>query len=122
MSRSEYWPDITDAHFEAFQRRLELVEVLLDEQVSLREKREAKRAYRFAYHVSDRTIRRYVLLYRKKGARGLLFFRFPTHTKERIDDPGLREHLIKLVHELPSRSIPQLVAGAVFDRGELINR
>ena len=108
MSRSEYWPDITDAHFEAFQRRLELVEVLLDEQVSLREKREAKRAYRFAYHVSDRTIRRYVLLYRKKGARGLLFFRFPTHTKERIDDPGLREHLIKLVHELPSRSIPQL--------------
>ncbi len=108
MSRSEYWPDISDAHFEAFQRRLELVEVLLDEQVSLPEKREAKRAYLFAYHVSDRTIRRYLLLYRKKGARGLLFFRFPTHTTQRIKDPGLGAHLIKLVHELPSRSIPQL--------------
>ena len=108
MSRSEYWPDIPDAHFEAFQRRLELVELLLDERVSLREKREAKRAYSFAYHVADRTIRRYVQLYRKKGARGLLFFRFPTHTTQRIKDSGLRAHLIKLVHELPSRSIPQL--------------
>jgi transposase InsO family protein len=108
MSRSEYWPDIPDKPFEAFQRRLELVELLLDERVSMKEKREAKQTYRYAHQVSDRTIRRYLQLYRKKGARGLLFFRFPTHTNERIDDPALRTKLIELVHELPSRSIPQL--------------
>jgi len=108
MNRSEYWPDIPDKPFEAFRCRLELVELLLDERVSMKEKREAKQAYRYAHHVSDRTIRRYLQLYRKKGARGLLFYRFPTHTAERIDDPGLRTKLIELVHELPSRSIPQL--------------
>ncbi len=108
MSPSEYWPDIPDEQFEAFQRRLELVELLLDEQVSIKEKREAKQAYRYAHKVSDRSIRRYLHLYRKKGPRGLLFYRFRTHTAERIDDPALRAKLIELVHELPSRSIPQL--------------
>ena len=108
MNRSEYWPDIPDARFEEFQRRLELVELLLDERVSLREKREVKQAYRYAHRISDRTIRRYLQLYRKKGARGLLFHRFPAHNAERIDDPQLRAKLIELIHELPSRSIPQL--------------
>lgn len=108
MSRSEYWPDIPDKAFEEFQHRLELVELLLDERVSMKEKREAKQAYRYAHKVSDRTIRRYLQLYRKKGARGLLFYRFPTYATERIDDPALRAKLIELVHELPSRSIPQL--------------
>jgi transposase InsO family protein len=108
MSRSEYWPDIPDDRFDEFQQRLELVELLLDERVSLPDKREAKQAYRYAHKVSDRTIRRYLQLYRKKSARGLLFYRFPTHTAERIDDAALRAKLIELVHELPSRSIPQL--------------
>jgi len=108
MSRSEYWPDIPDEQFEAFQRRLELVELLLDEQVPLREKREAKRAYRYAHRISDRTIRRYLQLYRKKGPRGLLFYRFPIRTSERIADAELAAKLIELIHELPSRSVPQL--------------
>ena len=108
MSRSEYWPDIPDAHFEAFQRRLELVELLLDERISLREKRDAKRAFRYAHHLSERTIRRYLQLYHKNGPRGLLFYRFPKREVERIQDPDLRAKLIELVHELPSRSIPQL--------------
>lgn len=108
MNRSEYWPDIPDEHFEAFQRRIELVELLLDERVSLREKREAKQAYRYTHRISDRTIRRYLQQYRKKGPRGLLFYRFPTRTSERIDDPDLRAKLIELVRELPSRSVPQL--------------
>jgi hypothetical protein len=108
MSRSEYWPDIPDDRFDEFQRRVELVELLLDESISIREKREAKKSYRYSHRISDRTIRRYLQLYRKKGARGLLFYRFPTHTAERIDDPVLRAKLIELVNELPSRSIPQL--------------
>lgn len=107
MSRSEYWPDIPDTVFEKFQRRVELVELLLDESISKAEKREAKKAYMYSHRVSERTVRRYLHLYRKKGPRGLLFYRFPEKS-ERIADQGLREKLIELVHELPSRSVPQL--------------
>ena len=107
MSPSEYWPDIPDEVFEKFQRRVELVELLLDESISMHDKREAKQVYRYVHHISDRTIRRYLHLYRKKGAGGLLFYRF-TEKPERIDDPALRKELIRLIHELPSRSVPQL--------------
>ena len=107
MSSSEYWPDIPDEVFEKFQRRVELVELLLDESISMHDKREAKVAYRYVHHVSDRTIRRYLHLYRKKGARGLLFYRF-TEKPERINDPALRKELIGLIHQLASRSVPQL--------------
>ena len=108
MSDSEDWDQIPDGSFEAFQSRLELVETLLDEGIPLGEKRQAKKAYQYAHRLSDRTIRRYLQLYRKKGARGLLFYRFPTCTSERIDDQGLQMKLLELVQELPSRSIPQL--------------
>ena len=107
MSRSEYWPDIPDEVFEKFQRRVELVELLLDESISLHDKREAEQAYRYSRHISDRTIRRYLHLYRKKGTRGLLFYRF-TEKPQRIDDPSLRKELLRLIGELPSRSVPQL--------------
>lgn len=107
MDGSEYWEDIPDEAFEKFQRRVELVETLLDDGISDREKRQAKKTYRYVHHVSDRTIRRYVQMYRKKGARALLFYRFRPKP-ERIEDSALRNKLIELVTELPSRSIPQL--------------
>ncbi len=107
MDGSEYWEDIPDAAFDEFQRRVELVETLLDAGVSDRDKRQAKRTYQEIHHVSDRTIRRYVRMYRKKAPRALLFYRFRPKP-ERIGDSSLREKLIELIHELPSRSIPQL--------------
>lgn len=107
MSPSEYWPDIPDHVFEAFQRRVELVELLLDESISMQDKRKAKQAYRYVHRISDRTVRRYLHLYRKNGPRGLLFYRF-TEKPDRIDDPALRKELIRLIRELPSRSVPQL--------------
>jgi len=107
MSGSENWQQIPDHLFEQFQGRLQLVETLVDETISEPEKREAKRAYCYAHRVSDRTIRRYVHRYRKHGPRALLFYRFASR-RERIEDAELAEKLIELVHELPSRSVPQL--------------
>ncbi len=107
MSGSEYWDDIPDEVFEAFQRRVELVETLLDADISEREKREVKRVYRYAHGVSDRTIRRYLRRYRTKGPRALLFWRAREKTA-RIDDTELADKLVELIHESPSRSIPQL--------------
>jgi hypothetical protein len=43
MSSSEYWPDIPDEVFEQFQRRVELVEFLLDESISTQDKPQPKR-------------------------------------------------------------------------------
>jgi len=109
MGGFEYWEDVPDKIFEQFQHRLELVQLLLNEDVSMQDKRAAKKAYMRLHQVSDRTLRRYVQLYRKKGDRGLLFYRFAASQPcKRLHDPELEKKLIELVHELPSRSVPQL--------------
>ena len=108
MSVFEYWEDVPEKTFEQFQKRLELVQLLLNDDVSIQDKREAKKLYMRVHQVSDRTVRRYVQLYRKKGDRGLLFYRFTSQRCERIHDPELGKKLIELIHELPSRSAPQL--------------
>jgi len=124
MSVFEYWEDVPDKSFEQFQKRLELVQLLLNDDVSPRDKREAKKAYMRLHQVSDRTIRRYVHQYRKKGDRGLLFHRFASGPCKRIHDPELEKKLIELVHELPSRSVPQLRRLLSVDKqfGEKIDR
>ena len=62
MSSSEHWLDIPDEVFGKFQRRLELVEHLLDENLSMH----------------DKTIRRYLYLYMTFGSREDLTKRYLT--------------------------------------------
>ncbi|MCK5008094.1 MAG: DDE-type integrase/transposase/recombinase [Spirochaetales bacterium] len=101
------WELIPERVFQAFQRRVELVELLLDPTVDNSTKREQRRRYREEHRVGDRTIRNYLHRYRKKGPRGLLFYR-PRPPCPRIPDQQLREKILQLVHELPTRSVPQL--------------
>lgn len=115
MRRSEYWQDIPDEAFAAFERRVALVELLLDRKVSTAEKRHAKHFYMHAHRISDRTVRRYLRRYRLAGPRALLFYRF-RRPPERIADAELREKLIELVRELPTRSVPQLRRLLAADR------
>ena len=125
MGGFEYWEDVPDKTFEQFQQRLELVQLLVNEEVSMQDKRAAKEAYMRVHQVSDRTVRRYVQLYRKKGDRGLLFYRFAASQPcKRIHDPELEKKLIELIHELPSRSVPQLrrLLSADEQFGEKIDR
>ena len=100
------WELIPEGVFQAFQRRLELVELLLDPTVDSDTKGEERRRYREEHRVGDRTIRNYLHRYRKKGPRGLLFYR-PRHPCPRIPDQQLREKILQLVHELPTRSVPK---------------
>ena len=101
------WEQIPDAAMEAFDERLRLVEMLLDPHIGNADKRAERRRYCEQHRVGERTIRGYLHRYRKKGPRGLLFYR-PRPTSPRVHDPGLRAKLLALVNELPTRSVPQL--------------
>ena len=101
------WEQIPDAAMEAFDERLRLVEMLLDPHIGNADKRAERRRYCEQHRVGGRTIRGYLHRYRKKGPRGLLFYR-PRPTSPRVHDPGLRAKLLALVNELPTRSVPQL--------------
>jgi len=98
---------IPQAQFEAWEERLKLVEQLLDEKLSIKEKKALKLDYMQKHGVGKRTIRNYILRYRKKGPKGLLFYRFRPRPL-RIEDKALRQKINAMIDELPSRSVPQL--------------
>lgn len=101
------WNDIPDQAFEAFQERLALIELLEDETVPKREKRQTKQDYMRLHNKSDRTIRRWQHKYRKKGPQALLFYR-PREPSKRINSPELAKKVIALIKEQPLRSVPKL--------------
>ena len=63
--------------------------------------------YQQQHGVGERTIRGYLLRYRTRGPRSLLFYR-PRPTSARVHDAALREKRLELINELPTRSVPQL--------------
>lgn len=101
------WAGVPEHQFQAFLRRLELVETLLDDTIPPADKKKLKTEYMRDYRVSDRTIRNYLHKYRKKGAAGLLFWRC-REKPARIEDIELADKIKAMIEELPSRSVPQL--------------
>jgi len=108
MKQEIDWALIPDQEFGKFQLRLELVEQLFDETISTSTKRQLKQDYCRIHGITDRTIRRYILQYRKKGPRGLLFY-YSRAKALRITDEALRKKIIALVKELPERTVPQIM-------------
>ena len=84
-----------------------LVEMLLDPLLPEVDKRAEQRRYQQQHGVGERSIRGYLLRYRTRGPRSLLFYR-PRPTSARVHDAALREKLLELINELPTRSVPQL--------------
>ncbi len=101
------WQAIPDEEFERYQNRLEIVEIMLDDSIDSLTKRERRREYCRRHSVSDRTLRLYRAKYLKKGPAGLLFYR-QRETSPRIHDKDLRNKIIQLVNELPTRTVPKL--------------
>jgi len=102
------WRNLDQKELEAYQRRLELVETLLDDNIDESERQEFRRAYCHIHGVSGRTIRNYVRRYRLRGAKGLLFHRHEKEPSVRIHDEALREKILALLKERPQRTVPQL--------------
>jgi len=108
MKHEIQWSLIPEKEFENFKLRVELVEQLIDETISSAEKRDLKQDYCRINKVTDRTIRRYVHAYRKKGQKGLVFYRLRKKSV-RVKDEVLRKKIVDLVRELPERDVPQIM-------------
>lgn len=101
--------ELEQQQLHAWQRRVELVETLLDERIHESERAEIRRAYIREHGVSERTIRNYLRRYREAGGEGLLFYRSRGADRSpRIHDEQLREKILALVEEHPRRTVPQL--------------
>lgn len=117
------WKKIEEKELDAFNRRLALVETLLDESIDESDRIRARQTYRQEHGVGDRTIRNYISRYRKDGAFGLLFHQRKQKRSPRIHDQRLRKKVLDMIEERPGRTIPQirrlLIADAEY--GPLIN-
>lgn len=101
------WQEIPEIVFEAYQRRLALVETLTDEGIDELTKKETRQDYCRFHNVTDRTIRNYLQKYKGKGAEALLFCRKREKTI-RIEDERIRKKITDLLQELPTRTVPRL--------------
>ena len=101
------WEAIPETEYQAYIRRLEIVELILDPGIDAETTKRLREQYREDNGVSVRTVANYVRRYREKGPKGLLFYR-PRPTSPRIHDKELGEKIVELVRQLPTRSVPTL--------------
>jgi len=107
MKREIDWEAIPEAEYEAYKKRLEIVEFILDGSIDTETKKRHRQDYCEENGVSMRTVANYVSRYREKGRAGLLFYR-PRPKSPRIHDEQFGVKIIELVRELPTRSVPTL--------------
>lgn len=107
MTISFNWEMIPEEEYNKYQKRLALVETILDKQIDRGEKQRAINEYCEYHGVTKRTIRNYIKRYKRKGARGLLFYH-PRPPTLRIKDRHLRKKILRIVKENPARSVPKI--------------
>jgi len=107
MKREIDWEAIPDTEYQAYLKRLEIVELVLDGTIDVETTKRLREQYCQDNGVSLRTVANYIRRYREKGRKGLLFFR-PRPPSPRIHDKELGEKIVALVRELPTRSVPTL--------------
>jgi len=101
------WEAIPEKEYQAYTKRLEIVELILDGSIDSQTKKRLRQQYCEDNRVSMRTVSGYIKRYSEKGRAGLLFYR-PRPKSLRVHDEQLRIKIIELVRELPTRSIPTL--------------
>ena len=102
------WDTMDQKKLEAFERRVALVETLLDDNIDEAERLQVRRAYQYTNGVSERTIRNYLRRYREEGGKGLLFYRRSAAPSPKINNTALRTKILELIDERPQRTVPQL--------------
>jgi len=100
--------NISEKQLEDWHRRVALVETLLDESIDEADRYQQRLRYIEEQRVSERTIRNYLRRYREGGAEALLFYRPRGPSSPRIHDHRLREKVLELIEQRPSRTVPQL--------------
>lgn len=85
MNKEIDWNAIPEAEYEAYAKRLEIVELILDGSIDTETKKKLRQSYCEENGVSMRTVANYVSRYREKWPAGLLFYR-PRSKPMRIHD------------------------------------
>jgi putative transposase len=101
------WNNIPEKEFEKYIKRLALVERLTGELVDNTIKKQVIEKYCEENNVTKRTIYNYLKRYQAKGSHGLLYY-YPKNKSLRIGDSALRQKIIELVIQSPTRSVPQI--------------
>ena len=101
------WDLIPEEEYNKYKKRVALVETILDEHITRNEKQKAICEYCDLNEVTQRTIRSYIKRYKKKGAKGLLFYH-PRPPSPRIKDRQLRKKIRQMVKENPVRSVSKI--------------
>lgn len=107
MKISFDWNIIPEKEYEKYQKRVALVETLLDEDIDRCTKQRTIDEYCDHNGITKRTVRNYVKRYKKKGPKGLLFYS-PHPPSPRIKDRKLRKKIICMVQKNPTRSIAKI--------------
>ena len=102
------WNEIRPEVFAAYQKRLQIVELILDESIDAPTRRKLRQQCIEETGVSARTIQNWLARYITRGPVGLLFLRPRRVRSLRLGDEKLRQKILALVRELPSRSVPKL--------------
>jgi transposase InsO family protein len=102
------WNEIPPEAFAAYQKRLQIVELILEDGIDASTKRKLREQFLAETGLSARTIQNWLARYIKHGPSGLLFLRPRRVRSPRVRDQKLREKILALVRELPSRSVPKL--------------
>jgi len=102
------WNEIPPEAFAAYQKRLQIVELILDESIDAPTKRKLREQSLDDTGVSARTVQNWLARYVKHGPMGLLFLRPRRVRSLRLPEEKLRQKILALVRELPSRSVPKL--------------
>jgi putative transposase len=107
MKQDFDWSDIPEKEQTAYEKRLALVESLTDNSITETERKQIRKNYLQENGISERTICNYLKRYRHYGAAGLLFFQ-KKEPARRIQDEKLRNRILEMVHERPSRTVPKI--------------
>ena len=102
------WDQIPEVQFQGYLRRLQIVELILDDSIDMLSRKKLRAEFLEDNGVSERTVHNWLARYRKQGPSGLLFDRRQRSCSLRIQDATLRSRVLELVRESPGRSVAGL--------------
>jgi len=102
------WQQIPQPAWEAYCRRLQIVELVLDDTIDLPTKKKLREQFLADNGYSQRTLQNWLARYLKHGPVSLLFLRPQRIRSLRVADAKLRQKILELLKESPDRSVPRL--------------
>jgi transposase len=105
MSAPIDWEEIPEEEYKGYRKRLQIVELLLDDSIDGVTKKSLRGQFHRDNGVSQRTVANWLARYLKEGPAGLMFRKRHRPRSPRVADEQLRTRILSLVRELPGRSV-----------------